>query len=423
MTECEVLIVGGGPAGLAAALALRRLGIEDVVVLERERSAGGVPRYSNHQGFGLRDFHRSLSGPSYAQRYVELASRSLIQLRTEAMVTGWDGGALEVTSPAGRERFVPRALVLAAGCRERPRAARLVPGSRAEGVLTTGLLQRLTYLHARSPGKRALIVGAEHVSFSALQTLAHGGVRSVGMVTHLPRHQSLAAFRLGAAVRYRTPLWTRTSVAAIHGQPRVEAVELRDLDTDRTWLVECDTVVFTADWAPDHELAALGGLDLDSGTRGPSVDAGLRTSRAGTFACGNLIHPAEPADVAALSGRHVATHLAAHLSDGHPWPARRVPIVCAEPLKWIAPNVVTRLTDRPTRGCFLLRSRSFVRRPALRIEQDGRILWRGRLSRLGPGRSARVPCSWTAQVDPKGGPITVTLAQSHAFQDAASRRS
>lgn len=419
MSQCGVLIVGGGPAGLAAALELRRLGIDDVVVIEREQSAGGVPRHSNHQGFGLRDLHRSMSGPRYAQRYVDLASRSLIQLCTEAMVTGWDGGTLEVTSPAGRERYAPRALLLATGCRERPRAARLVPGSRAEGVLTTGLLQRLVYSHVRSPGKRALVVGAEHVSFSALQTLAHGGTRSIGMVTQLPRHQSLAMFRLGAAVRYRAPIWTRTSVAAIYGQPRVEAVELRDLDTGHTWSVECDTVVFTADWAPDNELAALGGIELDPGTRGPAVDGCLRTSRVGVFACGNLIHAAEPADVAALSGRHVATHLAAHLINASAWPAPRVPITCTEPLHWIAPNVVTSPRDRPPRGCFLLRSGVFVHRPALRIEQDARTLWHGRLSRLVPGRSARIPCSWTTQVDPAGGPINVTLARSPASRHSA----
>ena len=147
--------------------------------------------------------------------------------------------------------------------------------------MTTGTLQQLVYLKGERLGGRALVVGAEHVSFSALLTLTHGGARPVGMTTELARHQSLAAFRAGAALRFRTPLWTRTAVSAIHGRPRVEEVELTDLDSGRTRAVACETVVFTADWIPDNELAVMGGLELDPGTRGPVVDAALRTLAAG----------------------------------------------------------------------------------------------------------------------------------------------
>src|SRR4029450_5554635 len=135
-------------------------------------------------------------------------------------------GPLAPTGPGGRETIDPDALTLATGCGERPRSARLVPGSRPEGVMTTGTLQQLVYLKGRRVGTRALIVGAEHVSFSALLTLAHGGATAVGLTTGLPRHQTLALFRAGAALRWRTPLWTRTAVTAIRGRPRVEEVEL-----------------------------------------------------------------------------------------------------------------------------------------------------------------------------------------------------
>ena len=239
------------------------------------------------------------------------------------------------------------AVLLATGCRERPRSARLVPGSRPAGVMTTGMLQQLVYLTAARAGRRALVVGAEHVSFSALLTLAHGGARAVGMVTELPRHQSLGAFRVGAALRYRVPLWTRTAVTAIRGRPRVEVVELTDLDTGAVRTVECDTIVFTADWIPDHELAVLAGIELDPGTRGPAVDAGLRTSRPGVFAAGNVIHGAETADVAALSGRHAASAVAGYLATPGEWPGARAPIRCRPPLGWIAPNVVTRVAGAP----------------------------------------------------------------------------
>ena len=402
-----VVIIGAGPAGLAAALELRRRGTRDLLVLERERAAGGVPRHAHHQGFGLRDLRRPLSGPAYARRYAELAADAVVETRTETMVTGWaPDGPLELTGPGGRETLAPDAVILATGCRERPRSARLVPGSRPEGVMTTGTLQQLVYLNGQRVGERALVVGAEHVSFSALLTLQHGGATVAGIVTELPRHQSLALFRAGAALRWRTPLWTRTAVTAIHGRPRVEEVELTDLDTGRMRRVACDTVVFTADWIPDNELAVMAGLTIDPGTRGPVVDAALRTSRPGVFAAGNLLHGAETADVAALSGRHAATKVVS----GGPWPESRVAIECEPPLGWIAPNAIAPGAGAPPRGRFALRSREFGRRPRVEIVQDDRTLWAGRVARLVPGRSAALPHDWTAGVDQRGGPVRVRLA-------------
>jgi thioredoxin reductase len=395
-------------------------------VLEREPEAGGIPRHARHQGFGLRDLHRVLAGPRYAHRYRALARRAGAQVLTETMVTGWSpDGALEVTSPRGRTTLAPSVVILATGCRERPRSARLVPGSRPEGVMTTGMLQQLVYLRGLPAGRRALIVGAEHVSFSAIMTLAHGGASAVGMTTELPRHQSLALFRLGAALRYRTPLWTRSAVTAIHGRARVEEVELTDLDSGATRAVACDTVVFTADWIPDNELAIMAGIELHPGTLGPAVDAALRTSRAGVFAAGNLLHGAETADVAALSGRHAAAAAADFLAAGGgrhagaapaglltaggDWRASRVPVVCEPPLHWIVPNAIGPGREAPVRGRFALRSRAFLRAPRVEIAQDGRRLWAGRLPRLVPGRSARLPHAWTEKVEHGGGPVQVAV--------------
>ncbi len=275
----DVIVVGGGPAGLACALELRQRGVSDVVVLDREERAGGIPRHCAHQGFGVRDLRRALSGPAYARRYVELAERAGVDIRTETMVTGWSrDGSLEVTAPESRESLRAAAIVLATGCRERPRPTRLVPGSRPEGVLTTGLLQQLVELRSPRIGTRAVIVGAEHVSFSALLALVHAGVKVAGMATELPRHQSLPGAALGAALCYRVPLWTRTVLTEIRGLPRVEEVELHDVSTGRTRAVACDTVVFTADWIPDHELSSCAGrlspsAALDLAERGQWCDA------------------------------------------------------------------------------------------------------------------------------------------------------
>jgi thioredoxin reductase len=406
MPDGPVAVVGGGPAGLAAAVELRRRGVRDVAVLEREPEVGGIPGHANHQGFGLRDLRRALSGPAYARRWVALAREAGVELLEETMVTGWREGTLELTSPRGRSTLDPAAIVLATGCRERPRSARLVPGSRPAGVVTTGMLQQLVYRQGLPAGRRALVVGAEHVSFSAILTLAHGGADTVALTTELPRHASLAAFRVGARLRYRVPVWTRTQVTAIRGRRRVEGVELTDLDSGQTRAVECDTVVFTADWIPDHELAVMAGVELDPGTRGPAVDPCLRTSRPGVFAAGNVLHGAEQADVAALSGRHAATGVVRYLEDGE-WSGQRVPLVCEPPLGWIAPNVVG--IGAPPRARFALRAHEFLRAPRIEVLQDDAVLWSGRLARLMPGRSTLVPHGWTARVDPGRGEVRVRL--------------
>jgi pyruvate/2-oxoglutarate dehydrogenase complex dihydrolipoamide dehydrogenase (E3) component len=277
--------------------------------------------------------------------------------------------------------------------------------------MTTSTLQQLVHLRHQKVGRRAVIVGAEHVSFSAVATLADGGASVAGIVTELPRHQSLAAFRAGAAIRYRVPVWTRTAVSAIHGAERVESVELIDLDSGETREVQCDLVIFTADWIPDHELAVLGEAVLDRATGGPSVDPALRTTRGGVFAAGNLLQGAETADVAALSGSHVAAGVIRYL-EGEPWPTARIPIRCEPPLGWISPNALTAdpsHTLAPPRGRFLLRSGEALSRAVVELSQDRRQLWRGRLRRIGPGRSTRIAADWTRGVDPLGGPVFARL--------------
>jgi NADPH-dependent 2,4-dienoyl-CoA reductase/sulfur reductase-like enzyme len=403
------VVIGGGPSGLAAAVELRRLGIEPVTVIEREREAGGIPRHSDHTGFGIRDFRTVLTGPRYAARYRELAEREAVDVLAETMVTGWEGErGLRVTGPHGRWELEPPAVVLATGCRERPRSARLVPGSRPAGVMTTSTLQQLVHLRGERVGNRAVIVGAEHVSFSAVATLAHGGASVAGLVTELPKHQSLGVFRAGAAVRYRAPVWTRTAVTRIEGTERVEAVELIELDSGRARKVECDLIVFTADWIPDHELAVMAGCTLDPGGLGPLVDTALRTTKQGVFAAGNLVHPAETADVCALDGRHVAPAVAAYLRGPGNWP-RQLRVLSRPPLAWIAPNLLLASGHPPPRDRFLLRSREFVRRGRIAVRQEGRALWSGRSGRLVPGRSAQIPSAWADRVDPQGGPVTVAV--------------
>ncbi len=227
------------------------------------------------------------------------------------------------------------------------------------------------------------------------------------MVTGHERHQSFSVFRAGAALRFRVPVITGSGVTGIFGRHRVEEVELTNLRTGVARRVACDLVVFSADWIPDHELVVLAGAALDPGTRGPAVDPAFRTTRRGLFAAGNVLHGAETADVAALSGRAAAASVLRYL-ENEIWPSSRVSLECEGPLHWIWPNVVA--ADVRELAAFRVRAREILGARGIEVSQDGRTLWSGRVKRLMPGRSARLPGGWVDGVDHDGGPVAVRVA-------------
>jgi thioredoxin reductase len=406
----SVAIVGGGPAGLTAAAALAPRVDGRVLVLEREAEMGGIPRHSDHLGYGLRDLRRFVSGPAYARRLTDAAVNAGAVLESEAMVTGWRGErAMQVTSPRGRRVVQADAVVLATGARERPRPARWIAGDRPDGVYTTGQLQNMVHVHRADVGTRAVVVGAELVSWSAVVTLRQAGCATAAMVTRHPRAEAYAAFRILGRALLRGPVLGRSRLVGIEGRRRVQSVVVENLDTGARTTVECDTVILTGDWIPDHELARTAGVAMDPATRGPLVDAGLRTSHPGVFAVGNLVHPVDTADGAALDGRHVAPRIRAWL-DGGSCGTPAVRVRAHPPLRWVTPQFVATDGVVAPRGDLLFWVDAYHRAPRLRAVQDGRTIGRARtLWPAAPGRVYRAPWSLVADAEPTGGDVTIEL--------------
>jgi len=406
----DVLIIGGGPAGLTAAAQLARRITGRVLVLEREAGAGGIPRHSDHLGYGIRDRHRILRGPAYAQLLVQDAVAAGAEIRTGTMVTGWASpNSVQVTSATGCHTINARVTVLATGARERSRSARMIPGDRPEGVFSTGQLQNMVHLHHAHVGSTAVVVGAELVSWSAVLTLREASVKTVLMTTTYQAPESYAAFNMVGRMALRVPVATGTKLVAIHGRGRLEAVEIENLRSGVRRLVPCDTVVLTGDWIPDHELARAAGIALDPGTLGPRVDANFRTSIPGIFAIGNMVHPVDTADVAALDGRDVASAVIQHLNGALP-PPGGVRIIVAPPLKWISPSWATPGDSAPARGRYLLWTKELVNFPRVWVRQGSALL----SSRIvpwpaSPGRVFRLPADLLAGVDYHGPTVTVGL--------------
>ena len=411
--RADVVIVGAGPAGLTAARYLRAAGVPSVLVLEREAQPGGIPRHSDHLGYGLRDLRTVLSGPAYARRLAELADAAGADIRLATMVTGWAADrSLLVTSPRGRRRIDARAVVLATGARERPRSARLVPGDRPDGIFTTGELQNHVHLQHQPAGTSAVIVGAELVSWSAVLTLRAAGCRAALMTTEYGRPEAYAAVTAAGRLGLRVPVARRTRVTRVIGRDRVRAVELEHLDSGNRRTFACDTVVFTGSWIPDYELARLRGIEIDPQHRGPVVDSALRTTADGIFAAGNLLHPVDTADIAALDGRHVSGPVRRYLDlDQERPPEPAVRLRAEPPFTWVAPGLIRSGEIPPTGGHASLWASEHRPFPRVTVRQGGRVIAQRRLSwPVSPGRVSRIPWTLFTQVDPGAGDVMIGLS-------------
>ena len=271
MERRDVVIIGGGPAGLSAARRLGELGIA-ATVLEREQQAGGVPRHCGHLGFGWESHRRIWTGPLFAAQLRD-DSKSL-DLRTGHTVLGIDGDVLRVQSEKGISEITASKIILATGTRETPRAPRFVGGSRPRGVMTTGALQAHVYLQHFKPFERPVIIGSELVSFSAILTCRHVGIRPVAMIEAKDHISAPRPGDLIAKLVYGVPVWTRTRLIAIDGRKQVEAVEIeRDGKRER---IACDGVIFTGEWVPEAALL----VNKPKVTLAGNVHGALKTSGA-----------------------------------------------------------------------------------------------------------------------------------------------
>lgn len=393
----EVAIVGAGPAGLTLAERLAVQGLR-VLVLDRDTEPGGVPRHSDHPGYGMRDLRRFLRGPAYANLLAKRAELAGVKIQTQATVTSLDDLTLQITAPSGRRQVTARAVVLATGCREAPRPARLIPGSRPSGVLTTGWLQRAVHLEHQQIGSRAVIIGAEHVSYSAAITLREAGCATVAMVTARDRVDTFLAFQIAARLRYRFPVLTGSTVVDVTGRAALESIQVRRGD-GTVLTIPCDTLVCTGDWRAENTLAKSAGLLLGS-SGGPDIDAQFRTSHQGVFAIGNLLHPgatadrcAQDAQLAAAAGGPIMRWLA-----GGEWPPRAQRLQVGAGLAWCSITTLSATSDAPV----FVEVTNRLRWPVFQVTQGERIVGQVRRPWAVPTRPLVLSRHLLNNIDPRG---------------------
>lgn len=320
----DVVVVGGGPAGLAAALGALDTGVSRVLVVEREPEPGGILRQCIHAGFGLHHFREELTGPEYAERFVTQVMERDVDVAPHAYVTGLavDSAGhrlVHILSERGGLTTVEcRAVVLAMGCRERTRGAVRIPGTRPAGVFTAGLAQKLVNLDGYLPGRRAVILGSGDIGLIMARRLTLEGVSVAGVFELMPYSNGLTRNVVQCLDDYGIPLHLSTTVTRIHGRDRVQAVTVAPVDEAgrpdpaKAWDVPCDTLLLSIGLIPENELSESLGLALDVVTGGPKVDSTLATSLPGVFACGNVLHVHDLVDFvteeALRAGRFAGEH-------------------------------------------------------------------------------------------------------------------
>ena len=348
----EVVVVGGGPAGMGAALGARDTGAERILILDREPEAGGILMQCIHSGFGIHYFQEELTGPEYAERFLEKVLEYDVDVLPDSYVSGVavdSDGTKRVrvmNETRGLVTVETKSVVLSMGCRERTRGAIRIPGTRPSGVLTAGLAQKFINMRGYLPGKRIAILGSGDIGLIMARRLTLEGCEIVGVFELMPFPNGLTRNVVQCLEDFKIPLHLSTTVARIHGHDRVEKISVVpvnqdfEFDLSRAWDVECDTLLMSIGLIPENELSQSLGIRLDVVTGGPWVSSTLETSMPGVFACGNVLHVHDLADFVTRESL-LAGQFACEWAQGIRRPKDNIRLVPGDNVRYCVPHTLS----------------------------------------------------------------------------------
>ncbi len=347
MKHYDLVIIGGGPAGLAAAIAARKAGVQELLILERDAELGGILNQCIHNGFGLHTFKEELTGPEYASRFARKVKEMGIPYLLNTMVLSLDADktVTAMNKEDGLFQLQPKAVILAMGCRERPRGALSIPGTRPAGIYTAGTAQRLVNMEGFLPGKKVVILGSGDIGLIMARRMTLEGAQVQGVAELMPYSGGLKRNIVQCLDDFGIPLKLSHTVVDIRGKERLEGITLARVENGKPVPgteehYECDTLLLSCGLIPENELSIGAGIQIDPVTNGPAVNAHLQTSISGVFAAGNVLHVHDLVDYvseeAAAAGEAAARYIAGAGEAG-----REVPVVPMDGVRYTVPAAIS----------------------------------------------------------------------------------
>ena len=384
----DLVIIGGGPAGLAAAVAAKEAGCCDIVIIERDRILGGILNQCIHDGFGLHAFKEALSGPEYADRFIKKVQALNIAVMEKTIVLDLSGDKILRTSREGEMKEIEaKAVILAMGCRERTRGALSIPGHRPSGVYTAGAVQNLVNLENIMPGRRVVILGSGDIGLIMARRMTLEGAKVEAVFEVLPYSSGLQRNIRQCLDDYGIPLHLATTVIDINGpNGRIEGVTVAKVDEKRRPIkgteryVPCDTLLLSVGLIPENELTREAGVKIDDVTQGASVDDCCMTKTPGIFACGNVLHVHDLVDFvsmdAARAGKNAALYVAGKLGDA----TEDITVKAGDGVRYVVPQRISRGEN----VSLAFRVTSPARDKLIEVRDGGRVLASRKETRLHP---------------------------------------
>ncbi|MFO8165673.1 MAG: FAD-dependent oxidoreductase [Desulfatiglandales bacterium] len=403
MINKDVVIIGGGAAGLAAAVACREKGIEDILIIERESALGGILKQCIHDGFGLIKFQHSYTGPEYAQKYVDQVEKQEIAYLLNSMVIDITSQkVLTVVNKSGLKKYKAKSIILAMGCRERTRGAIGIPGTRPAGIYTAGVAQNLINIHNYMIGREVVILGSGDIGLIMARRLMLEGATVKMVLELLPYGSGLPRNFNQCLSDYNIPLHLNHTVVDIKGNKRVEAITMAEVDPHGQAIlstcqeVSCDTLLLSVGLIPENELSKMAGMQLDPLTGGALVDEYGQTTVKGIFACGNVLQVHDIVDNVSLEAEHIACGVEKHLSSFIK-PKNDIAIEIGEGLRYVLPQRIRYLDDT----VFSFRVKKPGKKKQIVFKNDHRIIKEQSFIRVNPAEMIRIKLTSSELADIK----------------------